>query len=87
MMASGLNGTLYIGVTTNLQKRVWQHKNNVIDGFTQKYNVHFLVYYELHQTMEDAILREKQLKKWKRDWKKKLIAKMNPDWLDLFETL
>ncbi|MCP5382884.1 MAG: GIY-YIG nuclease family protein [Kordiimonadaceae bacterium] len=87
MMASGLNGTLYIGVTSNLQKRVWQHKNNVIDGFTQKYNVHFLVYYELHQTMEDAILREKQLKKWKRDWKKKLIAKMNPDWLDLFETL
>ncbi len=87
ILASNLNGTLYIGVTSDLKKRVWQHKNNVIDGFTKDHNIHTLVYYELHQRMEDAILREKQIKKWQRNWKKKIIAKMNPKWEDLYKII
>ena len=69
---------------TNVVKRVWEHKNNFVDGFTQKYNVHNLVWYELCDEMEAAILREKQLKKWNRQWKINLIEDMNPEWKDLY---
>ena len=78
------NGTLYIGVTNDLIKRVYEHKNNLIDGFTKKYNVHLLVYYEQHVDIESAITREKQLKKWNRKWKLELIEKENPQWRDLY---
>lgn len=87
ILASAKNGTLYIGVTSNLVQRVWQHKNNQIKGFTEKYHVHLLVYYEQHETMESAILREKQLKGWNRDWKINLIKKNNPNWIDLWESI
>ena len=79
-MASKRNGTLYIGVTSDLVKRIWQHKNNIIDGFTKQYNIHMLVWYEIHSTTESAINREKRLKSWNRKWKLDLIGKMNPDW-------
>jgi putative endonuclease len=85
MMASQKNGTLYIGVTSDLKKRVWEHKNNVIEGFTEKYDVHDLVWYEPHENAESAITREKQMKEWKRDWKIKRIEEMNPNWNDLFD--
>jgi putative endonuclease len=84
ILASQRNGTLYIGVTSDLVQRIWQHKNNAVEGFTQKYGVHILVYFEIHESMENAILREKRLKKWNRSWKLKLIENMNPDWDDLF---
>jgi putative endonuclease len=87
MLASRKNGTLYIGVTSNLIQRIWQHKNNQIKGFTEKYHVHMLVYYEQHETMEAAILREKQLKKWNRAWKIRLIEKNNPTWNDLWVSI
>jgi len=87
MMASERNGTLYIGVTSDLIARVWQHKNNVADGFTKKYAVHQLIWYEAHQSMESAILREKSLKKWNRIWKLRLIEQMNPEWQDLYDQL
>ncbi len=87
ILASGRNGTLYIGVTSDLIKRTWEHKNNLVEGFTKKYGVHELVYYELHSDMTGAITREKQLKKWKRDWKKQLIEEKNPHWLDLSRDL
>lgn len=87
IMASGRNGTLYIGVTSNLIARVWQHKNNVIEGFTKEYAVHQLVWYEPHETMESAISREKSLKKWNRIWKLRLIEQFNPEWQDLYEQL
>jgi len=87
ILASKRNGTLYIGVTSNLVQRVWQHKNNQVEGFTKKYNVHSLVYYELHDTMEHAITREKQLKKWNRDWKIRLIEEQNSTWQDLWEEI
>ena len=77
-------GTLYVGVTSDLAKRVWEHKNNCIDGFTKKYDVHTLVWYELHETMESAISREKAIKDWKRAWKLKLIEESNPEWRDLY---
>ena len=83
MLASKKDGILYMGVTSNLIQRVWQHKSNLVEGFTKKYNVHRLVYYELYETMECAITREKQMKKWKRDWKIYLIEKGNPQWEDL----
>ena len=83
MLASKRNGTLYIGVTSNLQKRAWEHKNDVIEGFTKQYRVHLLVYYELHGDMVSAITREKQIKKWNREWKIELIEEKNPDWKDL----
>ena len=75
--------SLYIGVTSNLQKRVWEHKNKVVDGFTKKYNVDRLVYYELTDSIESAIEREKQLKRWHREWKINLIKEMNPEFKDL----
>ena len=87
ILANGRNGTLYIGVTDNLVQRVYQHKNNLVEGFTKKYGVHNLVYYEQHQDISEAILREKQMKKWKRYWKIKLINKMNPDWEDLYSSI
>ena len=87
ILASKRNGTLYIGVTSNLVKRIWEHKNNFVEGFTEKYGVHQLVWYELHATMESAIGREKRLKDWKRSWKLKLIEDINPEWRDLYETI
>ena len=84
VLASSRNGTLYIGVTSNLLKRVWEHKNNFIDGFTKKYSVHMLVYFEETSEIESAIQREKQLKTWKRNWKLELIEKGNPEWRDLY---
>jgi len=87
MLASAKNGTLYIGVTSNLIQRVWKHKNNQLQGFTEKYHVHMLVYYEQHETMDAAITREKQLKKWNRDWKINLIEEANPNWQDLWASI
>jgi putative endonuclease len=84
ILASKRNGTLYIGVTSNLIKRVYEHKKNLVDGFTKKYNIHKLVYYEITKDIESAISREKQLKKWNRKWKLKLIEKNNPEWRDLY---
>jgi putative endonuclease len=84
ILASKKDGVLYIGVTSDLVKRSWEHKNNVVEGFTRKYNVHRLVWYETHETMLTAIQREKQIKKWNRDWKIKLIEKENPEWCDLY---
>ena len=79
------NTTFYIGVTSNLSKRIWEHKNKFVDGFTKKYNVDKLVYYELTENIETAINREKQLKNWHRDWKIKLIKKINPNFDDLYK--
>ncbi len=87
ILASKKNGTLYIGVTSNLIKRIWEHKNNLAEGFTHKYHIHRLVWYEVHQDMMAAITREKQLKKWRRAWKITLIEKNNPKWLDLYADL
>ncbi len=87
ILASEPNGTLYIGVTSDLHKRVWQHKNNEVKGFTQKYSVHRLVYYELHSSMYSAIEREKKLKKWRRAWKLRLIESVNPNWRDMYEEI
>jgi putative endonuclease len=86
-MASQRNGTLYIGVTSDLIKRVWEHKNSVGEGFTKKYAVHCLVYFEMHGDMVSAITREKQLKKWNRAWKLRLIEEHNPEWRDLWEEI
>ena len=86
-MASKKNGTLYIGVTGDLARRVWQHKNNVHEGFTQKYGVRHLVWYEVHREVTEAIQREKQMKKWRRQWKINLIEQENPDWKDLSDDL
>jgi len=87
MLASQRNGTLYIGVTSNLIKRVWEHKQDFVEGFTKKHGVHDLVWYEQHEDMLAAITREKALKEWKRAWKLELIEKLNPDWKDLYEGL
>jgi putative endonuclease len=83
ILASKRNGTLYIGVTNGLLKRVDAHKNNLVPGFTSKYSVHNLVYYERYNDIYDAIAREKRIKKWKRAWKIELIEKSNPEWRDL----
>ncbi|MFP4128802.1 MAG: GIY-YIG nuclease family protein [Desulfonatronovibrio sp.] len=87
ILASKRNGTLYTGVTSDLIKRVWQHKNNLVEGFTKLYGVHQLVWYELHDNMQSAIEREKRIKEWKRKWKLELIESMNPDWIDLYHKL
>ncbi len=84
ILASRKNGTLYVGVTSDLLKRVWQHKQHFVKGFTEKYNVVNLVYYEVHQNAESAITREKRIKKWNRDWKMRLIEEKNPEWKDLY---
>jgi putative endonuclease len=87
IMTNKPNGTLYVGVTSDLVGRVWQHKEHVADGFTKKYDLTKLVYFEQHQTMESAILREKQLKQWNREWKIRLIQEKNIEWLDLYDSL
>lgn len=87
MPASRRNGTLYVGVTSDLIKKIWEHKNDVIEGFTKKYCVHTLVWYEIHENMESAISREKTIKGWKRQWKLELIEKENPAWTDLYDNL
>ncbi len=87
ILASQRNGTLYIGVTSDLVQRIWQHRNEVVQGFTRKYGVHMLVWYELHEDMENAIIREKRLKKWNRTWKLRLIEEMNPNWDDLYDSI
>lgn len=87
ILASERNGTLYIGVSSDLVKRIWQHKNDVVEGFTNKYQVHLLVYYELYEDIYTAIAREKQLRNWRREWKIALIEKANPVWKDLWETI
>jgi putative endonuclease len=87
ILASKRNGTLYIGVTSDLLKRIWLHKNNMVEGFTKRYSVHRLVWYELHESMESAITREKRLKNWKRQWKLKLIESSNPEWQDLYHRI
>ncbi len=84
ILASRRNGTLYVGVTSDLIQRVWQHKNDSANGFTQKYRVHTPVWYEIHATMESAIMREKAIKEWKRAWKLELIESFNPAWRDLY---
>lgn len=81
------NGTLYIGMTNNLKRRVYEHKQKLVDGFTKKYDVNTLVYYEVHETVESAITREKQLKHWNRLWKLKLVNEFNPEWDDLYNSL
>ena len=83
ILASRKNGTFYVGVTSDLVKRCWEHKENLVDGFTKRYKIHYLVYFELHETMTDAIQREKQIKKWRRAWKLSLIDEHNHDWHDL----
>ncbi len=85
IMASKRNGTLYIGVTNNLVRRVSEHKNHILKGFTSKYKFHHLVYYESTDDISRAIEREKQMKKWKRKWKLELIESVNPDWQDLYQ--
>ena len=85
ILASRRNGTLYTGVTSDLVRRIWQHNNDLVKGFTQKYRVHTLVWYEPHATMESAIGREKAIKEWKRAWKIELIETHNPEWRDLYE--
>ncbi|MBV9879588.1 MAG: GIY-YIG nuclease family protein [Gemmatirosa sp.] len=87
IMASRCRGTLYVGVTSNLVRRAWQHRNDALPGFTRRYGVHMLVYYELHARMLDAIRREKQLKEWRRDWKIALIESTNPAWTNLWSTI
>ena len=87
LLASKRNGTLYLGVTSNLLQRVWQHKTGAFDGFTKKYQVHSLVWYEPHPTMEGAIRREKLIKGWRRDWKIRLVEESNPQWQDLYDQI
>lgn len=87
IMASRLNGTIYTGVTIDLVKRAWEHREGVVPGFTRRYGCKLLVWYEAHDDLQSARQRELQIKKWKRDWKLKLIERDNPDWLDLYPTL
>ena len=87
IMASARNGTLYIGVTNDIGRRAWEHRDGRVDGFTKKYGVKMLVWFETFEDVEAAIHRETLLKKWKRRWKIELIEKTNPDWRDLIETL
>ena len=87
ILASQRKGTLYIGVTSDLVKRTWEHKNNLEEGFTRRYKVHNLVWYELHDNMDSAIEREKNMKEWKRAWKIRLIEENNPNWNDLYDSI
>ena len=87
ILASRRNGTLYVGVTSDLIKRIWEHKSDAIDGFTKRYGVHDLVWFEQHEDMMSAIAREKAIKEWKRAWKLELIEKSNPGWCDLYKNL
>jgi putative endonuclease len=87
LLASKRNGTLYAGVTSDLVKRIWEHKSDLVEGFTRKHRIHTLVWYEAHETMESAIRREKVIKKWNRHWKLKMIEAENPHWRDLYDEL
>jgi putative endonuclease len=87
IMASKRNGTLYTGMTSDLKKRVWQHKNELVESFTKTYGIKKLVYFEVYITAEEAILREKRLKKWNRKWKLRIIEETNPEWNDLYSTI
>ena len=87
IMASRRNGTLYVGVTSNIQRRVYEHREGLIEGFTKKYGIKMLVWYEQHDTIQAAIQREKNIKHWPRRWKLELIEKHNPTWRDLYEEL
>ena len=87
ILASRRNGTIYVGVTSNLGKRIWEHKNDVVEGFTKKYKVHMLVWFESHETMESAIIREKAIKEWRRCWKVDLIEINNPEWQDMSDQI
>jgi putative endonuclease len=87
ILASKIYGTLYVGVTNDLVRRVWEHRNDLVDGFSQEYAVHRLVWYEVHDSPYDAITREKHIKKWNRDWKVNLIQRMNPGWEDLYGSI
>ena len=81
------NGTLYVGVTSDLVQRIWQHKSDLVDGFTHRYGVHTLVWFEAHESMESTIAREKAIKEWKREWKLELIEKVNPTWRDFYDEI
>ena len=87
ILANKRNGTLYIGVTSDLPKRAWEHKNDLVEGFSGKYKIHRLVYYEIYGDMMSAITREKQMKKWNRAWKLELIEEENPEWNDLWDEI
>ena len=87
IMASGRNGTIYIGVTSDLPKRIWEHRNDLVEGFTKKHQCHTLVWYQAYDTIEEARQRELQMKEWKRAWKLREIEGLNPDWDDLFEMI
>lgn len=87
ILASAPNGTLYIGVTNDLVRRIYEHRESVVDGFTRRHGVKRLVYYEIHDSPEEAIRREKALKRWNRDWKIDLIERCNPQWIDLWDGL
>jgi putative endonuclease len=87
ILASRRNGTLYAGITDDLVRRIWQHRNGVIPGFTEKYGVKMLVWYELHESREAALTRERQIKKWNRKWKLQTIEQMNPAWRDLWDDI
>ena len=87
ILSSQRNGTLYVGVTSSLPTRIWQHKQGLIEGFSKRYNVKILVWYEIHETMESAITREKMIKKWRRAWKLELIEQNNPTWRDLWDEI
>ena len=87
LLASRRNGTLYVGVTNNLVGRVWTHREHVVDGFTKRYDVTRLMWFEVHNSIEAAITREKQIKRWKRDWKIDLFRESNPNWDDLFPSI
>ncbi len=87
ILASQIRGTLYVGITSNLIKRVYEHKYGLVDGFTKQYGVHRLVYYEIVKDADSALKREKQIKKWNRVWKLKLIEEVNPEWKDLYDSL
>jgi putative endonuclease len=87
ILASERYGTLYTGVTADLVKRIWQHKNGFVEGFTKQHQVHYLVWFEVHESMVEAIAREKRIKRWHRDWKVNLIQAMNPQWRDLYSEI
>ena len=87
ILANAMYGTLYVGVTNDLIRRVWEHQNDVVPGFTREHQTHRLVWYEVHESAYEAITREKRIKKWNRDWKVNLIQKMNPEWNDLYAAI
>lgn len=87
ILASQRNGTLYVGSTSHLVQRIWQHKNGIFSGFTSKYRIHLLVYYEEHQNIIEMVKRERRLKNWCREWKLNLIKKLNPEWRDLYHEI